>query len=183
MISAVLNDMPKASWLSFAMTFLVVAFATRSRRTASLILGSLVLGVTWMAGLFFGLHLKLNFLNFMALPITFGIGVDYAVNFVQRHREYDERYPLRALKSSGGPIVLCSLTTSLGYLALLRSQNQAVHSLGLVAVMGEISCLLAAVLVLPAVLALFDASRGHATRESKEGADEGTPAPFTARQS
>jgi predicted RND superfamily exporter protein len=31
-------------------------------------------------------HIKLNFLNFVALPITFGIGVDYAVNVMQHAR-------------------------------------------------------------------------------------------------
>ena len=36
-------------------------------------------------GIFALLHVRLNFLNFIALPITFGIGVDYAVNVVQRY--------------------------------------------------------------------------------------------------
>jgi predicted RND superfamily exporter protein len=49
-------------------------------------------------------------------------------------------------------VILCSLTTSLGYLALLRSHNQAVRSLGAVAVLGEVTCLIAALLALPAAL-------------------------------
>ena len=49
-------------------------------------------------------------------------------------------------------MILCSLTTSLGYLALLRAHNQAVRSLGAVAVLGEITCLAAALLFLPAAL-------------------------------
>ena len=43
-------------------------------------------------------------------------------------------------------MILCSLTTTLGYLALARSLNYAVRSLGVAAVLGEVSCLLAAVL-------------------------------------
>ena len=38
-----------------------------------------------MIGLLVVLKVKLNFLNFIALPITFGIGVDYSVNVVQRY--------------------------------------------------------------------------------------------------
>ena len=49
-------------------------------------------------------------------------------------------------------MILCSLTTLLGYLALVRSVNFGVRSLGIAAVIGEVSCLLAAVLVLPAAL-------------------------------
>ena len=39
----------------------------------------------------------------------------------------------------------------LGYLALIGSHNRAIRSLGLIAVVGEISCLLAAMVVLPAL--------------------------------
>ena len=49
-------------------------------------------------------------------------------------------------------MVLCSLTTLLGYLALAKSVNFGVRSLGTTAVLGEVACLLAAVLVLPAAL-------------------------------
>jgi predicted RND superfamily exporter protein len=102
---------------------------------------------------------KLNFLNFAALPITFGIGVDYAVNVVQRYRADGSRDILGALRTTGGAVVLCSLTTTLGYLALLGSANRAIRSLGLIAVVGEVSCLLAAVTVLPALWLLVERRR------------------------
>jgi predicted RND superfamily exporter protein len=54
---------------------------------------------------------------------------------------------------------LCSLTTTLGYLALLRSINQAIRGLGMLAVMGEVACLFAAVLVLPAALVWLERVR------------------------
>ena len=105
-------------------------------------------------------HVRINFFNFIALPITFGIGVDYAVNFVQRYdqqrgadgKRADGAGILGVLRTTGGAVILCSLTTMLGYLALLGSINQAIRSLGAVAVLGEVCCLLAAVLVLPAAL-------------------------------
>lgn len=159
MISAVLHDMPIASLLSFVMTAAVVLLTVRNRKDGALILGGLLLGVIWLAGLFVGLGLKLNFLNFMALPITFGIGVDYAVNYVQRYRQNPDLCPTLALRAGGGAVVLCSLTTSLGYIALLGSKNQAVHSLGLLAVFGEATCLLAALLVVPSLLVLWKSAR------------------------
>jgi uncharacterized protein len=130
-----------------------------------LILGALLVGVTWVAGFFEAFHLKLNFLNFIALPITFGIGVDYAVNYVQRYRQNSAAGPIEALRSSGGAVTLCSLTTSLGYLALVGSKNQAVHSLGLLAMLGEISCLIAALLIVPCVLVMLRSRRCSAPLE------------------
>jgi predicted RND superfamily exporter protein len=150
MWNAILSDVPKAVAVSFAGTLLVVAFAFRKRRPTFAVMMSLLVGVLWMVGSLSVLRVKLNFLNFIALPITFGIGVDYAVNIVQR--DLDLHNPLEVLRRTGGAVILCSLTTLLGYLALVRSVNFGVRSLGIAAVMGEVSCLMAAVLMLPAVL-------------------------------
>ncbi|HEX4622621.1 MAG TPA: MMPL family transporter, partial [Myxococcaceae bacterium] len=150
MWAAVVSDVPPAVLCSFLATLFIVAFAFRRRwATASVMLG-LGVGVFWMVGALSLLKVKLNFLNFIALPVTFGIGVDYAVNIIQR--DEDLKDPLEVLRRTGGAVILCSLTTLLGYLALVRSVNFGVRSLGVAAVRGEISCLLAAVLVLPAVL-------------------------------
>ena len=45
--------------------------------------------------------IRLNFLNFAALPITFGIGVDYAVNVAQRYRADRRKDILRVLRTFG----------------------------------------------------------------------------------
>ena len=47
------------------------------------------------------------------LPITFGIGVDYAVNIMQRYRRDGPGSALNAVRETGGAVVLCSLTTIL----------------------------------------------------------------------
>jgi predicted RND superfamily exporter protein len=174
MLAVVLHDMPLASYLSFLMTAIVVIVTSRRPRDAVLILVGLLTGVLWLAGVFSALHLKLNFLNFIALPITFGIGVDYAVNVTQRYREDPDAGPVAALRSSGGAVILCSLTTSLGYIALVGSKNQAVHSLGLLAVLGELSCLVAAVLVVPSVVAVASRRRTWKSRDPVSRIDEPT---------
>ena len=70
---------------------------------------------------------------------------------------------ITAVRQTGGAVILCSLTTTLGYLALVSSVNYAVRSLGIAAVLGEVCCLLAAVLVLPAARLWRDA-RGQPDR-------------------
>jgi predicted exporter len=150
MWSAVLADVPKAVGVSFLATLCIVAIAFRRRRPTVSVMLALLVGVFWTVGTLALMHVKINFLNFIALPVTFGIGVDYAVNIVQRNEDLDD--PGSVLRRTGGAVILCSLTTLLGYLALVRSVNFGVRSLGVAAVIGEISCLLAAVLVLPAAL-------------------------------
>ena len=146
---------------SFLLTALVVILAFRARRASLLVIGALLVGIGWLGGLFALLHVRLNFLNFIALPITFGIGVDYAVNIVQRYVIEGKGGVLHTVRQTGGAVVLCSMTTTLGYLALVTSVNFAVRSLGLAAVLGEVSCLLAAVLVLPSALMWRDGPRSR----------------------
>lgn len=150
MISAVITDIPKAVALSFGLTLLAVVLTFRRRHAVGVIL-SLLAGVAWVGAYLVASGTKLHFLNFIAIPITFGIGADYAVNFFQRYQAHDLDV-LEVLHTTGGAVVLCSLTTMLGYLALLGSINQAIRGLGALAVVGEIACLLAGVVLAPAIL-------------------------------
>lgn len=149
-LKAVTSDIPRAVGLSFVMTFVTVFLTFRRGKQSLSVLGALFVGLSGLGAYMYFTHIKINFLNFAALPITFGIGVDYAVNLMQRYHADGSRKIASALETTGGAVVLCSLTTILGYLALVRSHNQAIGSLGRLAVMGEVSCLLAAVVVLPA---------------------------------
>jgi predicted RND superfamily exporter protein len=165
--AAVLGDVPKAVLASLLATLLVVLVGFRGRRTAVIVMGALLVGVVWMVGLLVAAQVKINFLNFIALPITFGIGVDYAVNVMQRYVREGPGGALTAVRETGGAVVLCSLTTILGYLALVTSVNYSVRSMGMAAVLGEIACLLAAMLTLPAVLVWRDSRVAKAAASSK----------------
>ena len=159
MWNAILHDVPKALVVSFLATLGIVVLAFRKVRPSAQVILTLLVGIFWMVGMLALAGFKLNFLNFIAIPVTFGIGVDYAVNVVQRDLELKD--PVEVLRRTGGAVVLCSLTTLLGYLALAKSVNYGVRSLGVTAVLGEVACLLAAVLVLPAALLWWRQGRAH----------------------
>jgi predicted RND superfamily exporter protein len=55
-----------------------------------------------------------------------------------------------AVRTTGGAVTLCSMTTVIGYSSLLLAENRALFYFGLLAVLGEISCLSTAVVVMPA---------------------------------
>ena len=167
-LDAVLADIPKAAAVSLSLTVLTVFLAFGRGRASLEVVGSLVIGLCWLMLLLFLGRIKINFFNFVALPITFGIGVDYAVNVMQRVLNGGGVIP--AMRSTGGAVVLNSLTTTLGYLALLGSVNQAVRSLGLIAVLGEVCCLAAAMLALPSWLLWRDRVRQERTTHLPSGA-------------
>lgn len=155
-IESITRDGSIATVLSFAGVALLAVLLTRALRDAVWIVGALFLGTLWMGGVFGALGIKLNFANFVVLPITFGIGVDYAVNLYQRYKEVGPGRIAAALSGSGGAVALCSLTTIIGYAALLVADYQAVFSFGLTAVVGEIACLTSALVAMPALIAVRD---------------------------
>jgi predicted RND superfamily exporter protein len=167
-VQAITDDGRFTALLSFFAVALLTMLVMRSIRDGAWVIASLTLGVLWGAGAMTALSLKLNFVNFAVLPITFGIGVDYAVNLYQRYRQTCSVE--EALSSSGGAVALCSVTTVIGYATLVTADNQAIQSFGLTAVIGEVTCLTAALFALPAVLSLRDRRR---TATVPAGAQQG----------
>ncbi len=168
MILAIVEDAPKAIVASLLLTVLLVVVAFRMRSTGVWVVGSIVIGLVWTVAVLavarstwpwqkggFALAAsKLNFLNFIALPITLGVGSDYAVNVMKRYEQDGETDIVKAVVETGGAVVLCSLTTMLGYVALTLSVNLAIRSFGLAAAAGELACLLTALLLMPAAIVL-----------------------------
>jgi predicted exporter len=159
MIEVVWVDGPKAVIASFLATLVLVSIAFRSALQRFLSMTALLMGIAWMGGAMALMGMKLNFLNFVAFPITFGNGVDYGVN-IMRRLSAETKAPnssievavRRAIEETGGAVTLCSLTTILGYAALHVSSNRALNSFSTAMVISEITCLLAAVLAMPAML-------------------------------
>ena len=168
LVGAVMRNMPRALALALALTLASVWVGLRRWADMGPVVGALLVGLLWMGGAMAWFDVRIHFINFVALPITLGVGVDYAVNIMSRYHAAGGGAAgvQTALRWSGGPVILCSMTTTLGYLALLRSRNQAVRSLGTIAVLGEAACLLAAVLVLPAVLRWVADRRGQGDRHA-----------------
>ncbi|HEY3666212.1 MAG TPA: MMPL family transporter, partial [Polyangiaceae bacterium] len=152
-IASISRDGPLATLAALVGVIVLVTAIFRFNRSTLLIIGSLLIGVLWLTAATLVLKVKVNFCNFIAFPITFGIGVDYAVNVMARYRQTGEKDVIEAIRSTGGAVALCSMTTIIGYGSLLLASNRALFLFGLVAVLGELCCLVTAVVVLPAVLA------------------------------
>ncbi|HEV3031066.1 MAG TPA: MMPL family transporter [Polyangia bacterium] len=154
-IESMRRDGPLASLLAFLGVVATVILIFRRGLATPFVIGALLVGVAWMLGATLGLGIKINFVNFIAFPITFGIGVDYAVNVMARYLRDGSRDVEAAVRETGGAVGLCSLTTIIGYSSLLVAQNVGLFLFGVLAVLGELTCLTTAVIVLPAVLRLF----------------------------
>ncbi|MES1187384.1 MAG: MMPL family transporter [Myxococcales bacterium] len=169
MIHSVGEDAPRAIFASALGTILVILVAFRGNRLALGVFVPWLVGIASLVGFMFIKQIHLNFLNFVAIPITIGIGAEYAHNMMQRYRFEGAGKLRHVVRATGGALMLCSLTTSIGYFALLFSINKGIHSFGLSAAVGELTCIAATVLWLPALLATLEKRRAKqlATRPDR----------------
>ena len=153
MLEIIVADGPKVA-LAALIGVILLVFVVFGPRGAIPVLLSLAVGVVWWTGMLGRLSLKINFMNFVAVPITLGVGADYAANIWAQLRRKDVVGKALAdvIADTGSAVALCSMTTIIGYSSLLMSHNRALRSFGLAADLGEVACLLAALLMLPAMI-------------------------------
>ena len=167
MIDAVTHDGPKVTAVSF-FGVLGLLLLLAQRRGAWLVVGSLCVGVLWMVGATAAAGVRINFLNFIALPITFGIAVDYGANIYLRYRLEGPGGLERSVTATGGAVALCSLTTIIGYGALLVADTQGLRTFGAAAILGEFACITTALVLLPAAIELLERrARAHSPTVEK----------------
>lgn len=131
---------------------MVVLLVGPNRRAAAVLLGT-ASGTLLMVATCALLGLRVNFLDFVALPITLGLGIDYAINVAHRQANDDDPDPIQTLRTSGAAVFVCSLTTIIGYGSLLASSNLAIRGFGMASLIGEIACVFTALVLVPAMLA------------------------------
>ena len=131
-----------------ALVSMVIALGIRRHALVTLLCG--LSGVTLMIATCALAGLRVNFLDLIALPITIGIGIEYAVNLAARDREPGTTRD--QLAATAAAVVMCSYTTTVGYGSLLFSANGGIRAFGLAAIIGEITCIFTAMVLGPALL-------------------------------
>lgn len=136
------------------LVLVVLAGAVRRPGGVARVAIALIAGVLVMIGIAVVLGEKLNFFNFVALPTTFGIGIDYAINIEERIHQRGRSALTAAVAEAAPAVVLASVTSVIGYASLLTADSQALATFGALAMIGEIACVVVAISVVPALWAL-----------------------------
>lgn len=152
-----------AAWSALVIV-LLVGLDFRSPGWSALALLPAVLSVAATLASMRLLGIDFNPLNVMALPVILGTVVDAGAQIVHRFRE--ERGDLdRTLAGSGAAVLLCVLTTVVGFGALIFTTHRGLASFGIVLTLGSTWSLLFSLFVLPGLLKLV-ASRQTVRQEA-----------------
>jgi len=151
-IDAIESDGPRVTIVAAIGLVVMVLLTVGRNRRAVAVLVATVAGSLLMVATCALLSLKVNFLDFVALPITLGLGIDYAINVAHRQDTDALHDPITTLRTSGSAVFVCSLTTMIGYGSLLVSENLAIRGFGAASLIGEVACVLTALVLVPALL-------------------------------
>jgi|CXWL01.1.fsa_nt_gi predicted RND superfamily exporter protein len=141
------------------MVLVVVLLWIDFRRLSDVLLAlfPLLVGIVWMLGGMGLLGIKLNFMNVFVTTMIIGIGVDYGIHAVHRHRELagrPEKERHDGTIETGKAILVAALSTVVGFGSLATSGFPGLRTTGYVATLGALSTALIAITILPALFAL-----------------------------
>ncbi len=139
----------------------LIYLAVKSLRIVVSIMLSLVAGLALT--LFFGVVAvgSLNPISIAFGVMFVGIAVDFAIQFVVRFRDEQEREPdsYQAMRQAAGesaaPLSLAAIATAVGFLSFVPTDYTGVSQLGLIAGGGMVIALFVDFTLLPALLALL----------------------------
>ncbi|NCN39896.1 MMPL family transporter [bacterium] len=154
-------DGPRASFFAFLCVLALAFVLTGSVKSGLLMATCMLFGTWWLLCMQGMIELKYNFLNFIALPLTFGIGIDYPINAFVRFRELNYQEFGKVLTTTGTAVILCALTTIIGYSTLLGASNQALVSFAKLALLGELASITSAMVLLPVLIRLVYARKRY----------------------
>ncbi len=150
-----------AGLLSLVMVGIVLFAGLRSFKLVAAALVTLLFGLVWTAG-FAALAVgHLNMISVAFAVLFIGLAVDFAIHFCLRSRELllggrplGEALPETA-RDVGASLVLCAVTTAIGFFAFIPTAFSGVAELGLISGTGMFIGLATSLTVLPALLTVM----------------------------
>ena len=156
MIPAIVTTQVSSLLIALVGCWLVISLLYRSVVTGFWSVLPACVAVLWVFGLMGWFNIPLGVATSMFCAITLGIGVDYAIHYVERYKVAqaagDPRPDLKALEETGPAIVIDSGAIALGFGLLAVSQVPANERLGLLVGVALVSSSLLTLVGLAALL-------------------------------
>ncbi len=153
-----------SSLLSGAFVVIILLVGFRSLHDAAFAAIPVVIGVCIMLGTMALIGMDFDVANIVSLPLILGVGIDAGAHMMHRWRhsanenggvaDLDE-----VIRGTGSAVLMASLTTASGFAALVLGDYGGMKTLGTSMSIGIFGCLVASLLVLPALLVALKKAR------------------------
>ena len=166
-LKSVTKGAKMAGILSLFMVSIVLLTGLGSLRLVFATLVSLIAGLIWTAS-FAALAIgHLNMISVAFAVLFIGLGVDYAIHLSLRYRELirigkeSKNAIIKTVQDVGPSLILCAITTSIGFYSFMPTDFSGVAELGLISGTGMFIALFANLTLLPAIISIFPLSSDH----------------------
>ncbi|MCS5420911.1 MULTISPECIES: efflux RND transporter permease subunit [Psychrilyobacter] len=162
LVTAVVRGQLLSLALSMTVVAVIVGFLFRSMWAGLFSTIPICSAILVLFGLMGYFGIELNIVTVMLTSIMIGVGVDYTIHFLWRYRVYKRmgetsgEAAKKTLTTVGRGIVFNALSVIVGFLALLLSNFLPVQFFGFLVVVSITTCLIAAIVTLPAMCIVFD---------------------------
>lgn len=156
------RDSSLSTILAFAIILILLIVAFRMWVAPVLAGGALILGVLWAAGIAGWTIGRLNMSTAFFAVYLVGLGIDFCIHYMHGYLEAKskgmslEDAVREALLLNASGIVTGGLTTSLAFLTLMLTNFEMFQEMGFIAGVGVLSCVVTALVVLPAGMFIWD---------------------------
>jgi predicted RND superfamily exporter protein len=147
------RDAWRAVYLGLIIVTILLWLDFRSLWLTTLANIQLLLGVVWMLGCMRLLGIKMNFVNAFVTTMILGVGIDYGIHIIHRISQ-EGLSNFGGLMETGKAVVMAALTNVAGFGTIGFCNYPGLRSMGIVAAIGSVTCLVTALTTLPALLIL-----------------------------
>jgi predicted RND superfamily exporter protein len=150
------NDFKLWGPIVFVVTFLVLVVAFTDVPSMLIAFVSFCMGLVWTYGLMGYLHIPLTFFGLLIVPITMGVGKEYAIYVTNQYMEYaatgrasDTVWGMVG-RRAGAALAIASVTSIAGLLAMFLAGFHIMRDLALLTVFSFFALFLLSITFIPA---------------------------------
>lgn len=157
----ILKDFGVITLVSMALVMLIVFLTFGSLSKGMLPMAIVMNALIWTMGIVGYLGLTLTVVSMVAAAMLMGLGIDFGIHQVYSYFELRKtKNPKTSLTEVMSELLRAmlgaSLTTIVGFLALLFGVLPAMKTLGIILAIGIFTTLIGAIFLLPTIIYLFD---------------------------
>ncbi|OHD65086.1 MAG: hypothetical protein A2176_02385 [Spirochaetes bacterium RBG_13_51_14] len=131
---------------------LIIDFWKMKMAGVLLSLMPLFIGMLWLQMVLYLFKIEYNVANIAGLPLLLGLGIVYGLRMVHRWKEDMTITAFAATKTTGRGLAFAAFAIMVGLFSIVPARHKAVSAFGIILLIGIISCMFTALVILPAVI-------------------------------
>jgi len=163
--------------LALLIIFILLSIIFKSMSAGLLGIVPLTISVVALFGIMGISGVRLDVATALLSSVMIGVGIDYTIHFLWRYREErHQKRPAReavitTITTTGRGIIFNALSVMVGFVVLIISSFTPIRFFGLLVVVSILTCLLGALMILPAILLNFEPAFLKPAEEREEALD------------